>query len=98
MQSSNSKPRRVESGDRLLDSAGFLFHNAHERDGYERSKGCRFCAGGLEAISVPLEKRVSGIDGEDGVDEGDRVDEEGATTSAPDNVGAPWWAPGSVRG
>jgi len=91
MRTSSKGSRGFESGDRLLDSRGIIFHNDHVQDGYRTSKGCRFCSGGLEAISVLVEEELSGVDGENALDEGDRTHPEGAAPPPPDSNGTAWW-------
>jgi hypothetical protein len=96
MRTSSASSRGFESGDRLLDSRGLIFHNNHVQDGYRTSKGCRFCSGGLEAISVLVQEELPSIDGENALDEGDRTDPTGTTAPAPDSVGTAWWDARSV--
>lgn len=96
MRTSGSGSRGFEGGDRLLDSRGILFHNDHVQDGYRTSKGCRFCSGGLEAISVLVEEEPPPIDEGNALDEGDRANPAGTTASSPDSVGTAWWDARSV--
>ena len=90
MRTGSESSRGFESGNRLLDSAGFLFHHAHVKDGYQSSKGCRFCKSGLEGISSEIELRDDVVQG-DKVDEGGGTDGVGSTPPAPDSNGRPWW-------
>jgi hypothetical protein len=90
MSTSGTGSRGPQSRDRMLDASGFLFHYRHTENGYERTKGCRFCAGGLERISTEI-KVSDGVVGAGEVDEGGRVDGAGATASASGGDQRAWW-------
>ena len=90
MLPSGESPRGPEGGNRRLDSAGFLFHHAHTKEGYRTSKGCRFCAKGLAGITTTIEIRDPLVP-TDEVDESSGVDQSGPTTPTPNSDRRSWW-------
>jgi len=81
-------PVQNAPGERLLNSRAMLSHYAHLKNGRGRNGAhCQFCKGGLQSVVSVVENEVA----EDGVDESDRGDEEGAAPPPPDN--GEYWKP-----
>lgn len=76
---------RIASDDRVFNFRAFVAHYRHLKGGIGDLKGCEFCAGGPEAVSLVVEAPVP----ESGVDSSAGADKEKDPSYAPgDDV--PW--------
>lgn len=70
---SGSKAGAVQfaGSDRVFDFRSYVAHYRHVKAGLRKSGRCRFCEGGVDAVSIPYEAKIpnSGVDSSPGADE-----------------------------